>query len=138
MTNKQGILHKRSLISILLAVFVFVFGASPAFSQRALPRDPAEPAQGKPQPKILRRPAGRVARAALDEKSMRALIGQLVACGTRLTLSSWTDSKRGIGCARDAIVAQMNEIAKDSGGKLHRSEERRVGKECRSRWSPYH
>ena len=22
--------------------------------------------------------------------------------------------------------------------KLHRSEERRVGKECRSRWSPYH
>ena len=23
-------------------------------------------------------------------------------------------------------------------GKLLRSEERRVGKECRSRWSPYH
>ena len=23
-------------------------------------------------------------------------------------------------------------------GKLNRSEERRVGKECRSRWSPYH
>ena len=23
-------------------------------------------------------------------------------------------------------------------GKLQRSEERRVGKECRSRWSPYH
>jgi Predicted rRNA methylase len=23
-------------------------------------------------------------------------------------------------------------------GELHRSEERRVGKECRSRWSPYH
>ena len=22
--------------------------------------------------------------------------------------------------------------------KLYRSEERRVGKECRSRWSPYH
>ena len=24
------------------------------------------------------------------------------------------------------------------GGKVWRSEERRVGKECRSRWSPYH
>src|SRR2546422_5684868 len=24
------------------------------------------------------------------------------------------------------------------GGAVHRSEERRVGKECRSRWSPYH
>jgi len=23
-------------------------------------------------------------------------------------------------------------------GPVHRSEERRVGKECRSRWSPYH
>ncbi len=117
MTNKQGILHKRSSISILFAVFVFVFGATPAFSQRALPRDPAEPARGKPQPKILPRPAGRVARVSVDEKSMRALIGQLVACGTRLTLSSWTDSKRGIGCARDAIAARINEIAKDSGGK---------------------
>jgi hypothetical protein len=49
---------------------------------------------------------------------MRALIDQLVSCGTRLSLSSWTDPKRGIGCARDHIVARLNEIAKDSGGKL--------------------
>src|SRR5437879_8631648 len=67
---------------------------------------------------MLRRPTGRVARASIDEKSMRALIAKLVACGTRLTLSSWTDEKRGIGCGRDAIVARLNEIAKDSGGKL--------------------
>ena len=26
----------------------------------------------------------------------------------------------------------------DDGGSVLRSEERRVGKECRSRWSPYH
>ena len=26
----------------------------------------------------------------------------------------------------------------DGSGYYHRSEERRVGKECRSRWSPYH
>ncbi len=49
---------------------------------------------------------------------MRALIAKLVACGTRLTLSSWTDAKRGIGCGRDVIAARFNEIAKDSGGKL--------------------
>jgi hypothetical protein len=49
---------------------------------------------------------------------MRALIGKLVACGTRLTLSSWDDPNRGIGCGRDAIVARFNEIAKDSGGKV--------------------
>ena len=30
-------------------------------------------------------------------------------------------------------------ISPQAGGKtVHRSEERRVGKECRSRWSPYH
>src|SRR2546427_10811309 len=28
--------------------------------------------------------------------------------------------------------------ARDAGVVHHRSEERRVGKECRSRWSPYH
>ena len=26
----------------------------------------------------------------------------------------------------------------EEGGLINRSEERRVGKECRSRWSPYH
>ena len=29
-------------------------------------------------------------------------------------------------------------VAKKSGYSKWRSEERRVGKECRSRWSPYH
>ena len=29
-------------------------------------------------------------------------------------------------------------LAGDSGDGMQRSEERRVGKECRSRWSPYH
>ncbi len=101
------------------AAIAFVLTATTAFAQQAVPRDPAEPAKGKPQqPKILARPAGAIARASIDEKSMRALIGKLVACGTRLTLSSWDDPKRGIGCGRDAIVARLNEIAKDSGGKL--------------------
>ena len=34
-------------------------------------------------------------------------------------------------------VAQTGTIT-EAAGKLYRSEERRVGKECRSRWSPYH
>ena len=104
--------------SIAFVLFALVLSAIPTVAQRAAPRDPAEPAQGRPQPKLLARPAGAVARPAVDEKSMRALIGRLVACGTRLTLSSWTDSKRGIGCGRDVIVARFNEIAKDSGARL--------------------
>ena len=45
----------------------------------------------------------------------------------------------------DSILAQtcpdFEVIVKDGGsrdGSIERSEERRVGKECRSRWSPYH
>ncbi|HEY1422788.1 MAG TPA: M28 family metallopeptidase [Candidatus Acidoferrum sp.] len=49
---------------------------------------------------------------------MRKLIHDEVSCGTRLTLSSWDDPKRGAGCGRDVIVARFNEIAKDAGGKL--------------------
>src|ERR1043166_5339496 len=33
---------------------------------------------------------------------------------------------------------EVSKLRKDAGGDLKRSEERRVGKECRSRWSPYH
>jgi hypothetical protein len=80
--------------------------------------DPAEPLTGAPRPKILPRPAGAIRRASIDEKSMRTLIHDQVSCGTRLTLSSWTDPKRGIGCGRDFVVARMNEVAKESGGKL--------------------
>src|SRR6202521_5776609 len=107
-----------SLSSILFALVILLFGTMLASAQQPVSRDPAEPAQGMPQPKILPRSAGAMARQTVDEKSMRALIGQLVACGTRLTLSSWTDSKRGIGCGRDVIVGRFNEIAKDSVGKL--------------------
>ncbi|HTQ60075.1 MAG TPA: M28 family peptidase [Candidatus Solibacter sp.] len=81
-------------------------------------RDPAEPLMPRPHLKILPRPGGRIARASVDEKSMRMLIHELVECGTRLTLSSWTDPKRGAGCGRDHIVARFNEIAKDSVGRL--------------------
>ena len=35
----------------------------------------------------------------------------------------------GGGCAGLSLAYEL---------ELHRSEERRVGKECRSRWSPYH
>jgi len=118
MTRRRTMLRKLSLVSIGVVFLLIAPGAIPAAAQRSAPRNPAEPAQGKPQPKLLARPAGGVARQAVDEKSMRALIGKLVACGTRLTLSSWADSKRGIGCGRDVIVARFNEIAKDSGGKL--------------------
>src|SRR2546423_15255648 len=41
---------------------------------------------------------------------------------------------QGYDDAEGDVVARVREIA----GPKARSEERRVGKECRSRWSPYH
>ena len=104
--------------NITVAVVFVGLHSGAVLAQKAVPRDPAEPQQGRPQPRLAPRPTGVVARASVDEKSMRALIEHLVACGTRLSLSSWTDPKRGIGCARDHIAARFQEIAKDSGGKL--------------------
>ena len=37
-----------------------------------------------------------------------------------------------------AIMASTDEMARQLRQPPFRSEERRVGKECRSRWSPYH
>ena len=39
---------------------------------------------------------------------------------------------------RKIVVHFKNNDDVDKFSKLIRSEERRVGKECRSRWSPYH
>jgi Peptidase family M28 len=102
-------------LTLIASIWLFIL---PTFGQRAISHDPAEPLQGKPMPKLLPRPAGAISRQSVDEKSMRALIHDLVGCGTRLSISSWTDPKRGIGCGRDHVVARMNEIAKESGGKL--------------------
>src|SRR3712207_8549262 len=43
-----------------------------------------------------------------------------------------TAGVKGITLGKDDVVLSMDVISDD------RSEERRVGKECRSRWSPYH
>jgi hypothetical protein len=116
MTNRSFTRH--TFLAAIAAGVCLCALIPPAFAQQSTPRDPTEPQQGQPHPKLLSRPAAAIARQSVDEKSMRALIDQLVACGTRLSLSFWTDAKRGIGCGRDHIVARLNEIAKESGGKL--------------------
>ena len=48
---------------------------------------------------------------------VRRIDADLVACGTRHSLSSWTDPSRGIGCARDRIV-KIFEAAAPPDGKV--------------------
>jgi Peptidase family M28 len=109
---------KFRLPALALLIIAFALLAIPAFAQNQPDLDPAEPLQGLPQSKLLLPPAGAITRQSVDEDSMRALIHQLVACGTRLSLSSWVDPNRGIGCARDRVAARLNQISAESGGKL--------------------
>ena len=63
---------------------------------------------------------------------------------------TWPDKKKAMLAANAPITATLRPVVADSVGKdgtpggfdsenlYIRSEERRVGKECRSRWSPYH
>src|SRR2546430_10237190 len=54
-----------------------------------------------------------------------------------LILDDYPMSKNGeTGRALGAAI--MSSLVSSVIGALSRSEERRVGKECRSRWSPYH
>ncbi|HZH95134.1 MAG TPA: M28 family metallopeptidase [Flavisolibacter sp.] len=50
--------------------------------------------------------------------SLKAYINAMVSYGTRSTLSSTTDKKRGIGAARQWVVQKFGEFAKNSGGRL--------------------
>ena len=45
---------------------------------------------------------------------------------------------KSLGSGMKAIWQVEQTVPVDEGGSAARSEERRVGKECRSRWSPYH
>jgi hypothetical protein len=81
-------------------------------------QDPAEPPAGPPAPRRLPAPSGAIARSAVSEAALRATVESLVACGTRHSLSSWTDPRRGIGCGRDRIVERLETISKESGGRL--------------------
>lgn len=104
--------------STIATAALLAMAAVPTFGQTNTHLDPAEPQQRAVKPKMLPRPAGAVARTAVDEKSMRNLIEELVSCGTRLSIASWSDPNRGPGCGRDHIVARFNKIAKDSDGQL--------------------
>lgn len=50
--------------------------------------------------------------------SLRSHVDKLVSFGTRHTLSSVSDPKKGIGAARRWVLSRFNEFAKQSGGRM--------------------
>jgi hypothetical protein len=56
--------------------------------------------------------------AEVNADSLKSYILKLVSFGTRNTLSTQTDAKRGIGAARQWVLSRFNDYAKRSGGRL--------------------
>jgi hypothetical protein len=54
----------------------------------------------------------------VSRDSLSSYIKQMVSLGTRNTLSTQTDPKRGIGAARNWVLAKFTEFAKQSNGRL--------------------
>ena len=46
--------------------------------------------------------------------------------------------KTAVGAEKEAVQEVKESVEATAEDMENRSEERRVGKECRSRWSPYH
>jgi hypothetical protein len=85
---------------ILFAAFFFT--TNNLFSQTIIQRDPEIEQMVK----------------EVSPDSLRSYINTLVAFGTRNTLSTQTDPKRGIGAARNWVLRKFNEFAKQSNGRL--------------------
>ncbi|MCG2617995.1 M20/M25/M40 family metallo-hydrolase [Terrimonas sp. NA20] len=56
--------------------------------------------------------------AQVSKDSLSSYIRQMVAFGTRNTLSTQTDPKRGIGASRTWVLSKFNQFAKQSNGRL--------------------
>ncbi|MEV6669519.1 M20/M25/M40 family metallo-hydrolase [Streptomyces sp. NPDC051162] len=89
--------------------------AGPA--QSGSPR-PAGPARHRPP---TAQPPSRELRALLreiDPRRIEATVRKLVSFGTRHTLSAQDDPVRGVGAARDWLLAELRRCAQASGGRM--------------------
>jgi Peptidase family M28 len=113
----------RAAIGLLLLSTTALFVAKPARPDVHL-QDPQEPPGGKPAPTLVPKPGSRITSADVDQKQLTAIISELVACGTRDTISSWDDPGRGIGCGRTHIVDRLKAISKSTESLLQVSVDR--------------
>src|SRR5690242_19809964 len=80
---------------------------------------PGPTANSKPvQRKPTRNPAIASIVRQIDARNIERTIRQLVAFGTRNTLSEQNDPKRGLGAARDWLYAEYQKVAATSGGRM--------------------
>ena len=86
----------------LLPLLLLMSSAGTAFCQTTIVRDPEIDKMVK----------------EVSADSLQSYIKSLVAFGTRNTLSTQSDPKRGIGAARNWVLGKFNEFAKQSNGRM--------------------
>ncbi|MCX5605423.1 M20/M25/M40 family metallo-hydrolase [Streptomyces phaeochromogenes] len=86
---------------------------TPARSAEAAPQGPRPPATAQAPSRELR-----TLLKEIDPDRIEATVRKLVSFGTRHTLSTQDDPDRGIGAARDWILAEMRSYAAGSGGRM--------------------
>ncbi|MEV2197659.1 M20/M25/M40 family metallo-hydrolase [Streptomyces phaeochromogenes] len=122
---------RRTVLAATAAAGAVTVGpsAAPAASAPAMPTAelvdtparPAEAAPPGPRPPATAQAPSRELRALLkeiDPDRIEATVRKLVSFGTRHTLSTQDDPDRGIGAARDWILAEMRSYAAGSGGRM--------------------
>ncbi|MBL0272069.1 MAG: M28 family metallopeptidase [Chitinophagaceae bacterium] len=82
--------------------FIVLLVSSVVMAQTTINRDP-----------VIEKMVGEISKDSLE-----SYIRKMVSFGTRNTLSTQTDMKRGIGAARNWVLDKFNEFAKHSGGRL--------------------
>ena len=72
----------------------------------------------KTQSIIIKDPVIEKMVAEVNADSLKGYINKLVSFGTRHTLSTTQDPKKGIGAARNWVISMFNEFAKNSNGRM--------------------
>src|ERR1035437_10701005 len=128
-------------------LFIFAFTASLARAQDAATQQQIDQINGKIQD-LVDAQAAQGKRLAALEKSVSDLSDKLNQPSVNNSASA-DDLKKLAGQVKDLakkqqddndlVLKELEKLGKGGGipATSHRSEERSVGKECRSRWSPY-
>src|SRR5690349_10244925 len=85
-----------------LSVLVLLAFSQQLFAQKIILRDPSIEQMVK----------------QVSADSLRSYIDKLVSFGTRSTLSTTTDKRKGIGAAREWVVQKFKEFGKNSNSRL--------------------
>jgi acetylornithine deacetylase/succinyl-diaminopimelate desuccinylase-like protein len=110
-------LRSFTVVAVLSGVLAGAVGGAVALRPGAAPADD-DPGHGTGAMRQPVAPEFRSMLRGMRASNIEATIDKLVSFGTRQTLSSTTDPKRGIGAARDYIFATLSDDAKASGGRM--------------------